>query len=893
MHAQLSNWMRFAFATGSPRMGPQSPPVSGISLARDLCFIAALLAIAAFPLLALRHHPLFFSPVFQSAIWLFGAGVLGVWIIGRRRPGFIPITREEVRWPRRLRTAGLVLSLAAITYIVFYLPMRQHFWAGYDEMRTLHPELQSVWSDHEVTDQLGRPTWGIGPMLGQLLTPNGVEGHLWLSGILIAFNAVMLYGLIRWMLPTEPMIAAAASVLLICHRGDSSRFYVMWTGNWYWTTLAILLASLLLLLKSAQSERRGVLVLACLSLAVSLLGNEAGYPLAALGPILLYLDGIRGRRLLVWCFAWLGTTGLMAARYVLYMLTNSGNYQSNLTSGIREHPGQLLATLKNSGLTPFYTWFEGFRFTATYWSWVWGGLAAVLAFAAMLLVARAPTCRWRDYLMAFLVASVAAFLGLLPFALIGNGNFRTQFYTAPGQAASIAIFAGALCRVLGRRCGVAAFAVLLAFATANSRVENVRYQANIDKHINFIKTVRTFEQLRAVSPTTSPDTLFILQTDDDVLPLGGNKSLQILSHDLIGYGNVVSSPSDRVRQLHWNGDGVIIDSTYPKAELIARYPYDRIVVFRMANDGTLFLLRHLSPQLWKGLSPEKNRYDPLPLLRAGPITPIRLLSYPSWVNPPRDVIDSTAGLGFGSGWSDQEVAAGSVFRVADPGAELLVNPLGEHSRTLQLELEPDRVAPGESYRLEARDSTGRTLARTPLPGTREVVQLTIPTDPERVSLVSLWVCSAQSGEPTDSSLRVYAPEGTPALQSKQDIVQGRLRVGQNWYPLEHWKGETFRWLNTGAELVIHKPLGEKLVLDARGGAGLSGTDGRLRVVGPDGRIIHEAEFPNNERREIICPLPRDLPKETVLRLEVLGGGVSRPGDTRIMNLQVFHCELRR
>ena len=859
---------------------------------RDIAFITTLLAVAGYPLLLLRHHPLFFSPRFQAMIWLLESLVFAVWVLRGRRMNVAATTHGYNQWLDWCRNTGFAFCLVAVAILVFYLPMREHFWGGYDEIYSLTPAAGQFWSDGPFTDQIARPTFGIGPMLGQMLTPGRVEGHLWLSGILIAFNAVMLFGIIRCLLPSEPMIAAAASVLSVCHRGDSSRFFVMWTGNWYWTTLAFLLAGTWLLLRSAHTGRRGLLAAGCIAVAISLLGNEAGYPLAALGPIFLYLNGVRGRRLLVWSYAWLGTIGLMAVRFLLYMLTSTGNYQSDLTDGIRDHPGVLLANLKNSGLASVYTWFEGFKFSASDWSWGSGRLAAVLAFAAVLSVARPSAPRGRSYAVAVLVSSAAAFAGHVPFAVIGNGNFRTQFYTAPGQAALLAIAVGGVCRLINSHCGAVALAVFVAFSAANSRVENLRDQSVNDKRVNFNTTVRTFEQLRAVSPSTSPDTLIILQTDENVLPLGGNRNLQILSHDLIDYGNIVTTPHDRMAELEWRTEDVIIHRAHPPAELIARYPYDRIVVFRMAGDGTLFLLRQLPPELLPADS-QANRYDPLPLLRAGPITPIRLLSYPSWVNPPRDVIDSTAGLGFGSGWSDQEVAAGSVFRVADPGAELLVNPLGEHSRTFRLELEPDRVAPGESYRLEARDSTGRTLARTPLPGTREVVQLTIPTDPERVSLVSLWVCSAQSGEPTDSSLRVYAPEGTPALQSKQDIVQGRLRVGQNWYPLEHWKGETFRWLNTGAELVIHKPLGEKLVLDARGGAGLSGTDGRLRVVGPDGRIIHEAEFPNNERREIICPLPRDLPKETVLRLEVLGGGVSRPGDTRIMNLQVFHCELRR
>jgi hypothetical protein len=401
-----------------------------------------------------------------------------------------------------------------------------------------------------------------------------------------------------------------------------------------------------------------------------------------------------------------------------------------------------------------------------------GGLAAALAFVAVVCVARSSATRWSTYALAGVAAGAAALAGVAPFLLIGNGDFRTQFYTAPGQAVLLAVAAGGACRVFGSRVGAVALAAIVGLSAANARVENLRFQANVDKHINFVKTVRTFEQLRAVSPTTAPGTLTVLLTDDDVLPLGGNKPLRILSQQLIGYGDVMTTPHDEVAEVKWTPEGVAIDRSRPPAEQVARYAYDRIVVFRMAPDGTLFLLRQL-PASVLSRNPLASGYNPLPLLRPGPITPIRIVNYPSWVEPPRDVIDPKNGLGFSTGWSDQEVSEGCVFRLATPGAELLVNPLGETSRTLQLELEAHQTLSNESFVLEVRDGTGRTLTRTPLSGTRETVNLTIPTDPERVSLISLWVCPAGSRETRDTVLRVFAPTGSFALLSKSSRIKGR------------------------------------------------------------------------------------------------------------------------
>ena len=863
---------------------------------RDIAFISVLLGLAAVPLLLLRHHPIFFSIVFQVTVWIAEMAVFAVWVLLDRRADLAPTTSEPRRWPGLLRNGGYIGALSAVTLIVFYVPMREHFWAGGDETHTLSPEVNHFWSDGFVTDKVARPTWGIGPMLGQLLTPDRIDGHLWLAATLMVSNALLLFAIIRCVLPSAPQIAAAAGLLLICHRGDTSRFFVMWTGNWYWTTLAFLLAGTLLLIHSARSNNRGMLVAACMALGTSLLGSEAGYPLATLGPVLLYLIDVRGRRLLVWSYAWYGTIALMATRYLLYLISGPENYQSSLTGGIREHPGALLANLKSVSL-PFLTWFGGFRFLAPYCSGYWlaagTALAAALASLGLLLTRQTSVIatNWRTYLVAIAFTVLAAAAGLAPFILIGNGSWRTQFYTAPGQAALIAIVLSGICGVFGRHCSAYVLAALVGLMAANSRVENLRFQANIDKHVNFIKSVRIFDQLRAVTPTLDPDTLVVLVTDDGMNPLGGNQYVNYLSNELIGYCHLMANSPDAINELEWEPTGVVVKRIIPPKGVVTRYPTERIVVFRVSGDGTLFLLRKLPEDV---LSQRAcgDHYNPLPLLHPGPIAPLRLMQYPSWVDPPQDVIDASAGLGFGKGWSDQETASGRVFRQAEPGAEMVINPQGEKQRSLHLELEAEQPSTGVACFLEMRDIAGRTLARMDLREGNNNLELTIPTDPRAVAVVSLWLCSRETGESIDSPLRVYAPRDTLLNPSDQDIVGSGVRVGKKWYPLEIWKGERFRWFNTGAELILPRANGKEFVIDMIGGAGLGGKPCQLRFVGPNDRILHQAEIDDRDRRAIRFRIPPDLGADAVVRLEVQGGGISTSVDPRIRNARVFHCEIR-
>ena len=188
------------------------------------------------------------------------------------------------------------------------------------------------------------------------------------------------------MLPGEPAVAAAAGILLLCHRGDISRFFGMWAANWYLTSLAFLLLGTWLLLESARAGNRSGLVAACLALGTSLLGSEAGYPLAALGPVLLWLSGVRGSRFRVWAAAWVGTISILTVRFLYYLVTKENSYQAYQTAGLSTDPDLLLQHIQC--LTePFLTWFGGFSTVGAYRPAA--ALAALVAAAGVLLGGRA------------------------------------------------------------------------------------------------------------------------------------------------------------------------------------------------------------------------------------------------------------------------------------------------------------------------------------------------------------------------------------------------------------------------------------------------------------------------------------------------------------------------
>src|SRR5262249_9011371 len=129
-----------------------------------------------------------------------------------------------------------------------------------------------------------RPLVGLCAVAAKALTPGRIEGFFILAIALCLGNALLLWGIVRRLLPGGGALAVAAAALLIVHPGDSSRYYILWTTDYYWTTLFLLLLAFWLYLVSYERCSRLLLLTACVCLGAALLSSEACFPLAALGP---------------------------------------------------------------------------------------------------------------------------------------------------------------------------------------------------------------------------------------------------------------------------------------------------------------------------------------------------------------------------------------------------------------------------------------------------------------------------------------------------------------------------------------------------------------------------------------------------------------------------------
>ena len=391
----------------------------------------------------------------------------------------------------------------------------------------------------------------------------------------------------------------------------------------------------------------------------------------------------------------------------------------------------------------------------------------------------------------------------------------------------------------------------------------------------------------------------VLVEEDGSGTVGANYSLhslkQLLGYDLIqvNHSDVIGlSAQFEESEVVIHGTKEVASTNRSRSGSVARYKYDRVVAYRLAPDGTVSLLRRLPDDLLLGTR-ATALYNPLQLLQPGPLRDLPYFRYPKWIKPPGDVIRAEDGFLLGAGWSGLEAEDGRLFRRLGEESELVVNPLGQTLRTLLLEVEP--MPAGGSCTLEVRSLEGKVLCRTALRG-REYVSLMIPTDPARVSMVTLWARPDGDTISTGSAveLRVFAPAGArrlPAAPVKRDITGVGVRLGRNWHPLENHTGEGYRWVATGgAEVVLGNPgTATDLLVELGAGPGLGGKSGRLRAIGPDGTVLHEESF--FVRKRIHVPIPPELPRGAVVKLEVIGGGLPvSPSDPRILDALVYRCQ---
>jgi hypothetical protein len=870
----------------------------------DLAFIGALLAFVAAWLAVRRDNLWLHTAPFTILFYLVFGLLVWSWARSARRAGrdvprvgtdeTIPSPSLRKRWIAAV-LAGLLLG--CLTRVCFYEPLKIHFWGGHDEDYAVIPT--DIWST-DFEQRQNRPLAMMFWWLAQQLRPDRIESRLWVATGLCFLNSVLIYAIVRRVAPSAAVVAASAAMLFLVNRGDEARFLVMWTTVPYWGPLVLLLAATWLLLLSHGRGSRPLLAAACFTLGASVLINEGTYPLALLGLVLLWLTKRNRKDLVLWSCAWMGTLAVMAVRVVLFLLNRgTDSYQGQQVSEALRHPGRMIANFKGH-LDAALNCFTGFSQLARHWEW--GLLALAAALLLFLVVHRAgkPVLARRSCLVGMGVAVLAALLGLLPTLHI-PGLFRTHLLVAPGEAVLLAFALGWLGSFLPGQWGSWFVGFCTATLVAGGTIATFRMQerALARSEIFFEKTVHVFRQVHALAPNFSPDAAVLFVLDDGILsPLGNQNHVEQVSRVVLGcpaYQANTNFPPDCADRVVMTADG--IDYEYDTKNVRQQHRFDQVVAFRLSADGGVSLLREL-PEALLPAGHHGAAYNPLPLIQPGPVDEPPFMRYARWMRPRLDILDASPGTMRGAKWSALAASEKRLFRVASDEAEIAVNPMGQGTCTLNLEVEPPS-SPGTAWELLAVDTRGRTLASAPL-NDRAEVRLTVSANRDRIQVCRLRLMARapadQVGKPAPA-FRVFRP-GKPVKTAdlpqppKRDVPGPGLRLGANWYPFETFGGMRFRWVNNDAEILPGVfPIGgrTRLALEVMPGVSMAGKPCHLQLLDGAGDKLGDATF--TQREFVHFTLPKPFVPGDILRLHVDGGGAPAPGDPRILNFMVFSCDL--
>jgi hypothetical protein len=114
-----------------------------------------------------------------------------------------------------------------------------------------------------------------------------------------------------------------------------------------------------------------------------------------------------------------------------------------------------------------------------------------------------------------------------------------------------------------------------------------------------------------------------------------------------------------------------------------------------------------------------------------------------------------------------------------------------------------------------------------------------------------------------------------------------LAVGDGgWYSIEHFGGETFRWLSDRAIVRYASPKPPAhVVLRVAPGPGAGPTGALVTIRAADGRVLVQRRLLG--RASLDVPVPPRHGSAYAFRIDVAGGNAFTPGDPRHLNVRVF------
>jgi hypothetical protein len=262
-----------------------------------------------------------------------------------------------------------------------------------------------------------------------------------------------------------------------------------------------------------------------------------------------------------------------------------------------------------------------------------------------------------------------------------------------------------------------------------------------------------------------------------------------------------------------------------------------------------------------------------------------------------DVVPSGSGptLSLGSRWGAYETYRGASFRWVDNDAEIVLRGgPGEARVTIACEGGPSLGR--RSFPLRVLDTAGRQVDHVVCDGAGHRVEMLLPSGNSGARYV-LHVDGGGrrvAGEQRILNFRVFSLDDGLGTGGRRDVVDPRsgIRLGEGWYPVEQYHGQTFRWMTDNSRIFVtaDRAMHVTLGLHLEVGPSVGSRVARISVQDRNGTVLLRTALKGRG----IVTLPLQLKtgeNEFVMRVESLNKPV--PGERRVLNLRLFEVAALR
>ncbi len=627
-----------------------------------------------------------------------------------------------------------IAALTSLAIVAFFLPMTYGFWHGYDDPLMLS-SANLNWFDYD--QSINRPFVPLGPTIALHLSPNRIDGFVWLTVALRIGTGAALYSILRQLLRGSTAVPCIAATLYIVNPSEPGRFLVV-ALQAYEFTVFLLTAAIALYIFSYRRAVRLLLVVSLILLGLALLTYEAAYPIAAAIPVVLLVAVSRRNHWLAWAYAWWGVTAVLAIRLLAFLVATPNSYQLETTGAPVRSVSQLVDNIVTQ-VRPALAFFQVSPGEQRYLAY--GAAAAVVAMVAVLFAGKIPIRKsFRHMLGIGTVASALVFaLSIIPYFKFPY-VLRTQFFAAPAQAAfwafALAFTVSFLWPRLQRASMVLGTGVLVLLATTSSTFAQAN-SINAGTSMDFTKLVYIYQQVHTAAPKLVPGTLILFVVNDfKSVPFGVNYNVSELTKVAVGEDGVVSAKDPLGWQPLYSPDGVL----YGDADVIGRpagksqYKYSEVVAFDLQPNGQVTLLKEFPDWLLpEGVS--ASGYDPTARIETEGEDPLRFMQYSAWMKPYQvpplqatDIVEPASRVRLGDGWYPLETYKGQTFRWVNNDAEIMVSGSGHGPQVINLQLEPGARPKGQPLDLQVLGTEGGSVTEYSVSGP-STVSIEVPAVP--------------------------------------------------------------------------------------------------------------------------------------------------------------------